>query len=93
MLLCCSADCREWLSEYSTHTSPGSGSEHQALSLKSYKRVFDAFDADGDQELSLPEFKKLCGALKAAAAEDAAAAGQEPNLFESFLRALGSRAR
>ena len=55
--------------------------------------MFDAFDADGDQELSLPEFKKLCGALKAAAAEDAAAAGQEPNLFESFLRALGSRAR
>ena len=50
-----------------------------------FKRVFDAFDADGNQQLSLDEFKRLCGALKAAAAEGP----DGENAFESFLQALG----
>ena len=66
-------------------------SESNALSLTSYKRVFDAFDLEGDQQLSLSEFQALCGALKAAAAE-VADAGQD-EAFENFLRALGSRGR
>ena len=61
------------------------------MPLKSYKRVFDAGDLDGDQQLSLSEFQALCGALKAAAAEEVANAGE--GNFENFLRMLGSRGR
>lgn len=47
------------------------------------------------RRLSLAEFKALCGALKASAAEEDSykSDGTPKNSFETFLHALGSRAR
>jgi hypothetical protein len=85
----------DWLAQHSGQVAGAGAStvnESNAFPLKSYKRVFDAFDLDGDQQLSLSEFQALCGALKAAAAEEVAEAGQD-KMFENFLRVLGSRGR
>ena len=92
-------DCSDWLAEYSAQAAQSGAlntgpdrSLSSALSLKTFKRVFDAFDRNGDQQLSLNEFKALCGALKAASAEQGADTGTS-NFFENFMRVLGSRRR